>query len=228
MAKFNLDDYEPVDVRLKQFLAQCEGGRVVTELVSSVDSITDIAVFKAYVYDGDVLLATGYAMERQDDGFVNKTSHVENCETSAIGRGLANMGLSGDKRPSREEIQKVERMTATETERMQKGREQIQKLLDDNQDIIATSYADAIKADMDAAKTVADMKAVWVDVSETVKRDRAAELKAQMADSTVTAADEKEQRKAAFDETVAKLKKDADGAEPDDQADLEKDGPPLF
>jgi hypothetical protein len=42
----------------------------------------------------------------------NKTSALENCETSAIGRALANMGLSGDQRASREEMAKVQRGVA--------------------------------------------------------------------------------------------------------------------
>lgn len=226
MAKFNLDDYEPVDVRLKRFLTDHDNGRVTTELVSDPAMVFDVAVFKAYIYDGDTLLATGYAMERPDDGYVNKTSHVENCETSAIGRGLANMGLSGDKRASREEIQKVERMTATETERVQKGREQIHALLNANVDILATKYVVAINADMDAAKTVADMKAVWVDVSETVKRERDAERKALATESTVTATDVNDARRAELDSTLAKLKQGAE--EPDDEADKDEDGQPLF
>jgi hypothetical protein len=59
------------------------------------------------------LRATGYAEEVRGEGNVNRTSHVENCETSAIGRALANLGYAGSdmtKRPSREEMQKVQRM----------------------------------------------------------------------------------------------------------------------
>jgi len=71
--------------------------------------VDSIAVFEAEVYlNGDESpKATGYAMEKAGQGYVNKTSHVENCETSAIGRALANMGLHGSKRPSREEMQKA-------------------------------------------------------------------------------------------------------------------------
>jgi hypothetical protein len=69
-----------------------------------------------------VVVATGHAEEIRNQGNVNKTSHVENCETSSLGRCLANFpmhnfcGTSLDKRPSREEMQKVERMTTRQTE----------------------------------------------------------------------------------------------------------------
>jgi hypothetical protein len=54
--------------------------------------------------------ATGYAHEIHTDRGVNATSFVENCETSSLGRCLANMGFATQgKRPSREEMQKVER-----------------------------------------------------------------------------------------------------------------------
>jgi len=53
--------------------------------------------------------STGYAFEVDGGYGANKTSALENCETSAIGRALANMGLHGNKRASREEMSKVER-----------------------------------------------------------------------------------------------------------------------
>ncbi len=106
MAQFNLEDYEPVQNRIGKFLKERPNGRILTEIVSDLNNISTI-IFKAYIYDGDILLGTGFAYEKEGDGFINKTSHVENCETSAIGRGLANIGYHGDKRPSREEIQKA-------------------------------------------------------------------------------------------------------------------------
>jgi len=53
--------------------------------------------------------ATGFAFEVDGQGMANKTSALENCETSAIGRALANAGFSGNKRTSREEMEKVAR-----------------------------------------------------------------------------------------------------------------------
>jgi hypothetical protein len=108
---FNLDDYEPVAARLDRWLKQEHSAqpRVITHLVHYTDSR---CVFRAELYEGDVLIATGWAEETRGEGMVNRTSHLENCESSAVGRSLANAGLSGSdhtKRPSREEMTKVAR-----------------------------------------------------------------------------------------------------------------------
>jgi len=69
----------------------------------------------------DICIATGYAEEVRGAGNVNRTSHVENCETSAVGRALANAGYAGsdvNKRPSREEMSKVQRMTTGTDKRL--------------------------------------------------------------------------------------------------------------
>jgi hypothetical protein len=74
--------------------------------------MADIAVFKCELWLNDEVIATGWAEEIRGQGNVNKSSHVENAETSSLGRALANAGLSGSdftKRPSREEMAKVVR-----------------------------------------------------------------------------------------------------------------------
>jgi hypothetical protein len=106
---FNLEDYEPVASRLDRFLKAHPDARVITDLVHYM---ADIAVFKCELWLNNEIIATGWAEEIRGQGNVNKTSHVECCETSAVGRALANAGLSGSdftKRPSREEMQKVVR-----------------------------------------------------------------------------------------------------------------------
>jgi len=107
MPNFNLDDYEPVQSRIKRFYAKYPDGRIITKMVNDISDI-QTAVFRVCIYNAETLLATGWAFEREGAGYVNKTCHLENCETSAIGRALANIGLDGDKRPSREEMQKVQ------------------------------------------------------------------------------------------------------------------------
>ena len=105
---FNLTDYEPVEVRLEKFIKDYPAFRISTEL--EVVEATRYIV-KAYLYkdasDG-VAWATGYAEETVTTRGVNQTSALENCETSAIGRALANAGYAPKgKRPSREEMTKV-------------------------------------------------------------------------------------------------------------------------
>ena len=105
---FNLADYEPVEVRLEKFIKDYPAFRIATEL--EVVEATRYIV-KAYLFkdasDG-VAWATGYAEETVTSRGVNQTSALENCETSAIGRALANAGYAPKgKRPSREEMSKV-------------------------------------------------------------------------------------------------------------------------
>jgi hypothetical protein len=107
---FNLDDYEPVAVRHSRWLEQHPNGRTITHMVSVPGA--DVCVIRAELWLEDVCIATGYAEEVRGAGNVNRTSHVENCETSAVGRALANAGMAGtdvNKRPSREEMAKVQR-----------------------------------------------------------------------------------------------------------------------
>jgi hypothetical protein len=105
---FNLADYEPVEVRLEKFIKDYPSFRIATEL--EVVEATRYIV-KAYLYkdSADVVAwATGYAEETVTSRGVNQTSALENCETSAIGRALANAGYAPKgKRPSREEMSKV-------------------------------------------------------------------------------------------------------------------------
>ena len=105
---FNLADYEPVEVRLEKFIKDYADFRIATEL-EVVEK--DRYIVKAYLFktssDG-VAWATGYAEETVTSRGVNQTSALENCETSAIGRALANAGYAPKgKRPSREEMSKV-------------------------------------------------------------------------------------------------------------------------
>lgn len=110
---FNLADYEPVEDRLRQFWEECDQGRVSTELVVHTET--------HYIVKADVWrdindaapAATGYAHESVTSRGVNLTSALENCETSAIGRALANLGYAPKgKRPSREEMAKANRPPA--------------------------------------------------------------------------------------------------------------------
>ena len=107
---FNPADYAEVAERLPAFWKDCARGRIITEII--VDDGTRI-VIRAELYADiadPVPTTTGYAEEIRGSSMVNKTSALENCETSAIGRALANYQYQGSKkRASLEEMVKVYR-----------------------------------------------------------------------------------------------------------------------
>jgi hypothetical protein len=107
---FDLSNYETVETRLNRFWETYPDGRVETTLMN-YDGDTCIVRTVIWKHRDDANpTATGYAHEIHTDRGVNATSFIENCETSSIGRALANMGFATQgKRPSREEMQKVER-----------------------------------------------------------------------------------------------------------------------
>ena len=96
-------DYKTVAKRVNEFReAHCSKYAILTELVSMDENIV---VMKAEILDDkrDVI-ATGYAEEHRNASQINKTSALENCETSAIGRALANFGLGGGEYASADEV----------------------------------------------------------------------------------------------------------------------------
>jgi hypothetical protein len=108
---FNPDNYETVEERLVRWWAAYPNAQIVTTMVH-YDGKT--VVFRAEgIVDGRVI-ASGYAEEVHGSSPVNKTSFVENCETSSIGRMVGNspLGTKPGARPSRQEMAKVERTGA--------------------------------------------------------------------------------------------------------------------
>lgn len=113
MATFDLESYATVQERISQFyqdfpngsirtfMVRCEGPEVVFE--SRIYRTPDEAAMGVYT--------SGWAREVEGKSPVNRTSHLENCESSAVGRALANLGYATDaRRPSRSEMIKVARM----------------------------------------------------------------------------------------------------------------------
>jgi hypothetical protein len=110
---FDLARYAPVAERIVHFYAAFPSGRIVTDLVSRSEGEV---VFRASVYRGASdpnPAATGWASEREGDGDVNEVACLENTETSAVGRALANLGFTASRlRPSAEEMSKAARSRA--------------------------------------------------------------------------------------------------------------------
>jgi hypothetical protein len=105
--------YAPVAERITHFYSAYPSGRIVTELISRAGGEV---VFRASVYREPAdtgPAATGWAAEREGDGDVNEVACLENTETSAVGRALANLGFTASRlRPSAEEMAKAARVRA--------------------------------------------------------------------------------------------------------------------
>ena len=108
----NLDNYEMVKDRLPLFYEKYPDGRITSEVIS--EDSTGVTI-RAFLYkDMDeqahsTPLTTGIARE-VPGGFIDK--YTENCETSAIGRALANLNMYNKDRPSREEMESAQSMQA--------------------------------------------------------------------------------------------------------------------
>ena len=99
-------EYAEVNERIKAFWQLCPEGRIETNIYSLENGM---CVIKAYVYENiedERPRATGTAYEKEGSTFINKTSYIENCETSAVGRALGNAGIGIDTSvASAEEVQ---------------------------------------------------------------------------------------------------------------------------
>lgn len=99
-------EYAEVNQRVKAFRMIYPEGRIDTELLYDNDGK---CTFKAYVFrnvEDEKPLATGTAYEKESSTFINQTSYIENCETSAVGRALGMAGFGIDTSiASAEEVQ---------------------------------------------------------------------------------------------------------------------------
>jgi hypothetical protein len=138
---FNLADYETVESRLEKWWKDYPDGRVATKLEQASDTryIVSAELFKT---EADAKpCATGIASESISDRGVNSTSALENCETSAIGRALANAGYAAKgKRASREEMSKVDQIM------VQQAQEKIKSFSVDRTEPMQISNDEWIKA----------------------------------------------------------------------------------
>ena len=86
--------YAQVNDRVKAFRQLFPNGSISTEIVQLENGVVTM---KAYVRDENgALLGTGFAQEKETSSYINKTSYIENCETSAVGRALGMVGIGID------------------------------------------------------------------------------------------------------------------------------------
>ena len=86
--------YVQVTERIKAFRSICPNGTIKTDILNYDEN--SITMMASIIDEDGRLLATGYAREMQNASFINKTSYVENCETSAVGRALGMCGIGID------------------------------------------------------------------------------------------------------------------------------------
>ena len=87
-------DYATVESRVRAFCLEHQNGQILTELVKNDDGTGEV-IFKAHAVVDGVIRGTGHAMEMRGSSNINKTSHIECAETSAVGRCLAMLGYIG-------------------------------------------------------------------------------------------------------------------------------------
>lgn len=118
--------YAEVNQRIKAFRMLYPMGTIETEIVGISDGV---CIMKAKVSDEEgKLLGTGTAYEKENSTFINKTSYIENCETSAVGRALAMCGIGIDTSiASKEEVENA----IKQQEEEEKKQKAITKLLVD-------------------------------------------------------------------------------------------------
>lgn len=96
-------EYVLINERVKYFKETYANGQILTEMLNNENGV---CTFKASVVIDDKIVATGHAQEKEGSTFINKTSYIENAETSAVGRALGFAGIGIDTSiASAEEVQ---------------------------------------------------------------------------------------------------------------------------
>ena len=86
-------DYITVNERVKEFRKQHSNGQILNQVMANADGQV---MFQCKIIVDGVLVATAHAYEKEGSSFINKTSYIENCETSAVGRALGLYGIGID------------------------------------------------------------------------------------------------------------------------------------
>ena len=125
--------YAEVNQRIKAFRMLYPEGTIETELIN-IDN--GICIMRAVIKNGELILGTGTAYEKEGSTFINKTSYIENCETSAVGRALAMCGIGIDTSIASKE--EVENAIKQQEEEEQKQKEYMELLAKFNKLVLDT------------------------------------------------------------------------------------------
>lgn len=168
-------DYVLVNERIRAFRERFQGYRLTSDIISLENGV---CVIKATVQDenGNVV-ATGHAYEKEGSTYINKTSYIENCETSAWGRALGNLGIGIDTSiASYEEVANAVIQQKQPTEEGKKAVQEAQKNFNStfqseytppDKDAIIVQIMDlCAKTNTDTAKLLATYNAVSLDDME--------------------------------------------------------------
>jgi hypothetical protein len=118
-------EYKTVALRIQEFREKHPGHTILTELVEANDTLV---IVKATISWEGVVIATGYAEEVRTASRINRTSALENAETSAVGRALAFFGLGGSEIASADEV-----ANAIQQQNNQTSNEEMERLIAHNE-----------------------------------------------------------------------------------------------
>lgn len=170
--------YVEVNERIKYFREHFKGWALISELISNENGV---CIFKASVIDENgVVKATGYAYEKENSTFINKTSYIENCETSAWGRALGNLGIGIDiSIASYEEVanaienQKEPKKPTNKTERFMSVEHynQLKEALDDKHGSFKSEEAIEELSFLCQKRGISNMKQIPDDLAEEIIKE---------------------------------------------------------
>jgi len=155
--------YVEVNERIRAFrsLEQYKGYILDSDIISHENGVI---IIKAFIKDAnDRVVATGTAYEKEGSSFINKTSYIENCETSAWGRALGNLGIGVDTSIATYE----EVANAVENQKEKPKKVKPVPIVTEDEDV--SKEIEMIKQ----AKTMDDLKAIFVGLPTNLKNNQA-------------------------------------------------------
>ena len=155
--------YVTVNSRLKYFRENYENYQLVSEVLSNEGG--KCLIKASIINDKGVVIATGHGFEDEAKGFINKTSHVENCETSAWGRALGNFGIGIDA-----EVRSYEEMSnAIEGQKEPKKKVPKESACAETESIKKEALEDLIFKDI---STLTELSELWIALTKKQQGDK--------------------------------------------------------